>query len=377
MDRLKVGAIGCGYWGPNLIRNIVEIPSASLEAVADLDQTRLDHIQSRYPSIRLATTDYTKLFDLDLDAVVVSTPPATHFELVRACLEQGLHVLVEKPLTTSSLHARSLVKLAEERDLILMVGHTFEYNPAVHMLRDMIADGELGEIHYVDAIRVGLGLFQDKLNVLWDLAPHDISILLHILGEAPITVSTTAAACVQESVEDVAYMTLSYRSGIIAHTRMSWLDPCKTRRITVVGSKKMVVYDDVESFEKIKVYEKSVDAIRHTDTFGEFHFDYHHGNVVSPFIRFEEPLRLECTHFLECIQDGALPLTDGRNGLRVVEIIEAAQRSLISGGVPLPIISAVPSTSNGHQVVNGRHRGLRPVASQPELVAQMVAGGLD
>ena len=377
MDRLKVGAIGCGYWGPNLIRNIVEIPSASLEAVADLDQTRLDHIQSRYPSIRLATTDYTKLFDLDLDAVVVSTPPATHFELVRACLEQGLHVLVEKPLTTSSLHARSLVKLAEERDLILMVGHTFEYNPAVHMLRDMIADGELGEIHYVDAIRVGLGLFQDKLNVLWDLAPHDISILLHILGEAPITVSTTAAACVQESVEDVAYMTLSYRSGIIAHTRMSWLDPCKTRRITVVGSKKMVVYDDVESFEKIKVYEKSVDAIRHTDTFGEFHFDYHHGNVVSPFIRFEEPLRLECIHFLECIQDGAVPLTDGRNGLRVVEIIEAAQRSLISGGVPLPIISAVPSTSNGHQVVNGRHRGLRPVASQPELVAQMVAGGLD
>lgn len=333
MKKVKVGAIGCGYWGPNLIRNFIELSETDLVAVADLDRMRLEHMRGRYPQISYVTEDYHDFFEMDLDAVVISTPPPTHFAIARDCLRQGLHVLVEKPLTVSSDEARQLIELAEENGRILMVGHTFEYNPAVHALKEMITSGELGDIHYIDAVRVSLGLFHPTLNVIWDLAPHDISILIHLLGAAPSSVSTKGVACVQNAVEDVAYMTMMFPNDTLAHIRVSWLDPCKTRRITVVGSKKMVVYDDVESHEKLKVYDKRVNAIRRTDTFGEFQFSYHYGSIVSPYIRFEEPLRLECLHFVECIHEGKRPLTDGSNGLRVVEIIEAAQRSLKNDGV--------------------------------------------
>ena len=342
MNRLNVAAIGCGYWGPNLIRNCVEIPSISLEAVVDLDWERLSHVQSRYPGIPMVTDDFTQLFDTGIEAVVVSTPPETHHDIVAACIEQGLHVLVEKPLATTSADARRLVELADRYDRVLMVGHTFEYNPAVRALKEVVQSGELGNIHYIDAVRVGLGLFHPTLNVIWDLAPHDISILIHILGEMPTLVSTSGIACVQNSIEDVAYATLTFPSGILAHVRLSWLDPCKTRRITVVGRKKMIVYDDVESHEKLKVYDKRVDTIRRTDTFGDFQFAYHYGSIVSPYVHFEEPLRLECMHFAECVLEHKPPLTDGRNGLRVVEVIEAAQRSLEEGGVPVPIESTPP-----------------------------------
>ncbi|HSK90957.1 MAG TPA: Gfo/Idh/MocA family oxidoreductase, partial [Euzebyales bacterium] len=301
MKRLNVGAIGCGYWGPNLIRNCIEIPEVSLEAVADLDWERLRHIQTRYPGIPLVTDDYTQMFDAGLDAVVVSTPPETHHTIVAACIEQGLHVLVEKPLATTSADARHLIELAERHGRRLMVGHTFEYNPAVRALREVVASGDLGSIHYIDAVRVGLGLFHPTLNVIWDLAPHDVSILIHILGEMPTQVSTRGIACVQRAIEDVAYITLTFPSGILAHVRLSWLDPQKTRRITVVGRKKMIVYDDVEAHEKLKVYDKRVDTIRRTDTFGEFQFAYHYGSVVSPYVHFEEPLRLELLHFAECV----------------------------------------------------------------------------
>jgi predicted dehydrogenase len=336
-ELLKVGAIGCGYWGPNLIRNFVELPEAALVAVADLDRSRLEHIQTRYPAIEFVTERYEDLFDQGLDAVVVSTPPQTHFEIVSACLEQGLHVLVEKPMTTGSADARRLIELADERGLVLMVGHTFEYNAAVWALRDMIQTGELGEIRYIDTVRVGLGLFHPSLNVVWDLAPHDISILIHVLGEVPETVSTNGIACVQPTVEDVAYMTLGFPSGIMAHTRMSWLDPCKTRRVTVVGSSKMAVYDDIATQEMIKVYDKRVDATGPTDTWAEFQFDYHYGSIVSPHIDFAEPLQLEAQHFARCIAENEVPMTDGANGLQVVEVIEAAQRSLARHGALEPI----------------------------------------
>lgn len=350
MKKVKVGAIGCGYWGPNLIRNFIEISETELVAIADLDRTRLKHMRARYPQISHVTEDYHDFFQMDIDAVVISTPPPTHFAIASDCLRHGLHVLVEKPLAISSDESRQLIKLAEEYGRILMVGHTFEYNPAVHTLKEMINSGELGDIHYIDAVRVSLGLFHPTLNVIWDLAPHDISILIHLLGEAPYSVSTKGVACVQKDVEDIAYMTLMFPGNILSHIRVSWLDPCKTRRITVVGSKKMVVYDDVESHEKIKVYDKSVNAIRRTDTFGEFQFAYHYGSIVSPFIRFEEPLRLECLHFVECIQEGKRPLTDGANGLRVVEIIEAAQRSLKNGGVREAIPSHLEPAKNGHRL---------------------------
>jgi predicted dehydrogenase len=337
MRQVRLGAIGCGYWGPNLIRNCVEIPSISLEAIVDLDWDRLNHVHARYPGIPLATDDYRELFDSGLDGVIVSTPPETHHDIVTDCLEHGLHVLVEKPLAISSAEARRMVQLAAHHDRILMVGHTFEYNPAVRALKALIDDNELGDIHYIDAVRVGLGLFHPNLNVVWDLAPHDISILIYLLGELPTSVAARGSACLQDSVEDVVYMALTFPSGILAHVRMSWLDPSKTRRITVVGSDKMVVYDDVAPQEKIKLFDKRVDKIRRTDTYGEFQFAYHYGSAVSPYIRFEEPLRVECAHFAECIVDGKTPLTDGVSGLRVVEVIEAAQRSLASGGIPMAV----------------------------------------
>jgi len=332
VDEIRVGVIGAGYWGPNLIRNLIENSAATVGAVAELDAERLGHLRTRYPQIGHFTHDFRDFFGLDLNAVVVSTPPETHFDIVAECLEQGLHVLVEKPLTTDSTEALRLVELAEDRGLTLMVGHTFEYNPAVRLLREMLIGGDIGTVRYIDAIRVGLGLFHPTLNVVWDLAPHDISILIHLLGEMPSSVSTRGISCVQESIEDVAYMTLTFPSGVLAHIRMSWLDPQKTRRITVVGSERMVVYDDVEAHEKLKVYDKRVDAIRMTDTFGEFQFAYHYGSVVSPFIHFEEPLMLECAHFVDCVLNNTKPLTDGWNGLRVVRVIEAAQHSLREGG---------------------------------------------
>jgi predicted dehydrogenase len=357
MNKLKIGVIGCGYWGPNLIRNFIEIPTATMVAVADLDEQRLNHIRTCYPQIPHVTRDHRDLFELGLDAVVISTPPQTHFALAKQCLKHGLHVLVEKPLTTTSDHARKLVKLAKKQNRILMVGHTFEFNPAVHALKEMIVSGELGDIHYIDAVRASLGLFHPTLNVIWDLAPHDISILIHLLGQKPTSVSTQGVAYIQKDVEDIAYMTLMFPNNVLSHIRLSWLDPCKTRRITVIGSKKMAVYDDVESHEKIKVYDKRVKAIRRTDTYGEFQFAYHYGSVVSPYIHLQEPLRVECQHFLDCILHDQTPLTNGYNGLRVVEIIEAAQQSLKNQGEQVAIADgglAALKKNGHHESANGR-----------------------
>jgi predicted dehydrogenase len=332
MTDLRIGAIGCGYWGPNLIRNFVEISGARMIAISDLQQESIDRMMQRFPQIESCTQDYRDLFDMNLDAVVIATPPADHYSIARDCLEHGLHVLVEKPITLDSDDAAELVRVAKEHKRILMVGHTFEYNPAVRALKEMIREGELGDIFYIDAIRASLGLFQTKANVIWDLAPHDISIIRYLLGTDPIGVSTHATACVQDGIEDIAYMTLAFPNNVLAHIRSSWLDPSKQRRVTVVGSKKMVIYDDVEPLEKIKIYDKGVKAIRHTDTYGEFSFAYHYGDVVIPYIRFEEPLRVQCQHFLDCIREGTTPQTDGVNGMRVVQIVEAAQRSLKNGG---------------------------------------------
>jgi len=337
---IRVGVIGCGYWGPNLVRNFVEIPTSTVVAVADLNQKRLNHIQGCYPQIAV-TKDYRDLFRLGLDATVIATPPATHFRLARDALLHGLHVLVEKPLTLAGRDAQELIDLAKEHDCILMVGHTFVYNPAVRALKQIINSGEIGDIYYVDAVRASLGLFQPDLNVLWDLAPHDISILLYILGREPIGISARGITCVQDGIEDVAYMTLVFPNNVLAHVHLSWLDPCKVRRITIVGSRKMVVYDDVESLEKVKIYDKGVECPPYTDTFGDFQFAYRYGDITIPNIRFTEPLRLECDHFLKCILTHKRPQTDGYDGLRVVKIIEAAQESLRNSGSQEQIIYEV------------------------------------
>lgn len=350
MDRtLKMGAIGAGYWGPNLIRNLVEIPTCELRVIADLSQPRLDAMTARYPEVE-TTTDYRYLFELGLDAVVISTPPDTHHRIAKDCLEHGLHVLVEKPITTSSADARDLIEVAERNDRVLMVGHTFVYNAAVQALKQLITDGTLGEIHYIDAVRVGLGLYHPTVNVIWDLAPHDVSILLYLLDATPVVVSAEAAACVQPTVEDVAYLNMTFPSGLLTHVRVSWLDPSKIRRITVVGSEKMVTYDDVEPNEKIKIYDKGVEALKPSESFGEFQFNYRYGDIVAPFVEFQEPLRVEAEHFIDCVRDGTRPLTDGHAGLRVVTVIEALQQSLLDDRRPITLNGAATPPVQGHHL---------------------------
>jgi predicted dehydrogenase len=366
MDRLRMAVIGYGYWGPNIVRTFAELPDVELVAVADRDPRRLEQVHSRHPQVPHLELDHRRLFELEIDAVAVATPPQTHHHVVTECLDHGLDVMVEKPLAISTVDARDLVDRAEAADRILMVGHIGAYHPAVQHLRDMRDAGELGPLRYIDAVRAGLGLYHPSLNVIWDLAPHDIAIISFLLGESPDSVSARGVACVQAAVEDVAYLTFTYPCGVLAHIRMSWLDPCKTRRITLVGSSLMAVYDDLEPHEKVKVYDKRVDALRPTDTFSDFQYAYHYGSVVSPYIQFDEPLRLECSHFVESVRDRTRPLTDGWNGLEVVEAIEAAQRSLRAGGVQLPVRSPVSQ----HPAV-GRHDA--GVAREAALVAPLGA----
>ncbi len=339
MTALRIGVIGNGYWGPNIIRNFAENQMVDLVAVADRDPARLEHVRQRHRQVEHLVSDHRGLFDLELDAVAVCTPPETHFEIAADCMRAGLHAMVEKPMTVSTDEAKELCGIASDQDRILMVGHTFEYNPAVRALKAMVGRGDAGEVRYVDAVRVGLGLFHPRLNVIWDLAPHDISILVDVLGQVPTTVSAVGSACLNPKVHDVAYVTLGFPSGVSAHIRLSWLDPMKTRKLTVVGSEKMIVYDDVALSEKVKVYDHRVDAMPRTDSFGEFQFDYHHGDVVSPNINFQEPLKLEVAEFVECVLKGRKPKTDGASGVRVVKVIEAAQESLLSGGKTVTIPS--------------------------------------
>ena len=332
MPELRLAVIGCGYWGPNLIRNFVRLSNTEVVAVVDLDEERLGVIAQRYPSV-VTTRDYRDLFSMDLNAVVLATPPATHFRIARDCLTHGLSALIEKPMTLKSSDARQLIEIAEKNNLTLMAGHTFEYNPAVRALRKIIISGELGRIFYINGIRANLGLFQNGLNVLWDLAPHDISILLYLLGTEPIKVSARGGACVMDGIHDVVYLHLEFPGNVLAHLHLSWLDPTKVRRITVVGSQKMVVYDDVEPLEKIRIYDKGVNIPPFSYTFEEFKMSYRFGDVVIPYIDSTEPLSVECQHFVDCVRSGARPQSDGSVGLKVVRVTEAAARSLANGGV--------------------------------------------
>ena len=332
MEQVNVGIIGCGYWGPNLVRNFFDLPTVNLVAVSDLKLDRLTKIRSAYNSV-YTTQNYEELLKMDLQALVVATPPPTHHAIATKCLDNGINVLVEKPITLKSEDALDLCKLARTNELTLMVGHTFEYNPAVHALRDLMESGEMGEIHYIDTARLNLGLFQRGLNVLWDLAPHDISILLYLLRQNPISVSSHGMSCVMEKVHDVVYLNLTFPNGVLAHVHVSWLDPCKVRRVTVVGSKKMVVYNDIEMQEKLRIYDKGVDSPpRGTTQLEETSFSYRYGDITIPNIKMAEPLKMECQHFIDCVQNKKEPVSSGEEGYRVVKILEAAQRSLVDSG---------------------------------------------
>jgi len=332
----KVALVGYGYWGPNLARNFHQLPEADLVACCDLDEARLSQARARYPYIR-TTTDYQSLLDdPEIDAIVLATVAPTHYELTKSALIHGKHVLVEKPLTLDSSQAQELVNLAKERGRVLMVGHVFEHNPAVWKMKELITTGEIGDPYYVYSTRVNLGRVRSHLNALWSIAPHDISILIYLLGQMPIEVSAHGATYLNKDVEDVVFVYLAFPQGITAHVHVSWLDPSKVRRMTVVGSERMIIYDDVASEGKIKIYDKGVYR-KGDDIYGEFQFKLHSGDIYIPKIDMSEPLHNECAHFIECVREGKHPTTDGKNGLRVVRVLEAAHRSLKAGGVPQKI----------------------------------------
>jgi predicted dehydrogenase len=331
METIKIGIVGYGHWGPILARNFFDLPDASLVAIADLRADSVERARSRYPQVE-HVRDYRELFKMGLDAVVISTPPFTHFAIAKDCLLQNLHVLIEKPMTVNAKDAEELVELADKKGLTLMVGHIFAYHSAVHALKKYIENGELGKVYYIDTARLNLGLFQRDSNVLWDLAPHDISVVLQLLGERPVSASTHGMTCVTNGIFDVVYLNLLFPNNISAHVHVSWLDPCKVRRITVVGSQKMAVFNDMENEQKIKLYDKGVNAPNYTSgDFGDYQYSYRSGDIAIPNIRFTEPLRQECQHFIDCIVSRTEPLSSGRDGWDVVKILEAAQRSLDNG----------------------------------------------
>jgi predicted dehydrogenase len=305
--------------------------------LCDLRDDRLSEIGKLY-SQAATTKRYDDLLVGDLDAVAIATPVALHYPLAKAALMAGKHVLVEKPITARADQARELTSLAKERGLTLMVGHTFVYNPAVETVRQIVQSGELGRVYYLNCTRVNLGLLQPDINVMWDLAPHDLSILNFVLGMEPVSVSAHGAAYVNTScnLPEVVYLILYFRDGLMANLRLSWLDPVKQRRLTVVGSRKMLVYDDL-SDDKVVVFDHGVDVPPYSVTEEEFAASYRHGAETSIPIQWIEPLRAQCLHFIECIRSGAVPRSSGHDGLKIVQVLEAAQRSLVNGGVELKV----------------------------------------
>lgn len=332
-----VAVLGCGYWGPNLVRNFTSLPGCLVKYACDLDQARLDHVKHLYPHVD-CTGDFQRVIDDDaVKAVAIATPVHTHFELARKCLQKRKHVLLEKPMASTVSQCLELNDIAEGKGLILMVDHTFIYSTPVRKVREIVDSGEIGEIMYISAQRLNLGLFQKDINVAWDLAPHDISIILYITGELPSSVNCQGKAHFSPGIEDVTNISMDFPNGVFAMIHSSWLDPNKVRKITIVGTKKMILYDDNEPLEKIKIYDKRVDVPPYYDTYAEFHYSYHYGGTYSPYLQQEEPLKVQCRHFLDCIQDGSKPLTGGREGLQVVKILEAASESLRNGGSNIQI----------------------------------------
>jgi predicted dehydrogenase len=346
--RIKVGVTGCGYWGPNLIRNFRSLADCELTAMCDLSQERLAHLNLLYPEVR-ALTDYNEMLnDTGVDAVVIATAVKFHFPMAKASLLAGKHTFIEKPMAASSAQCEELIDIANRNGLVLMIGHTFLYSPAVRRIKQIVDSGDIGDIRYISARRLNLGLFQKDINVTWDLAPHDISIVQYIIGDEPVSVNCRGNAHITPGIEDVTTLCLSYRHQRTAVIQSSWLDPRKVREMTIVGSKRMIVYDDVAPIEKLRIFDARVERPPHYDTFAEFHYAYHYGDMYVPYVKQEEPLKVECQHFIDCVRSGATPLSSGESGLQLVQILEASSESLRRGGGPvdMPRLDVVTSNSN-------------------------------
>jgi len=336
---VNVAVVGCGYWGPNLVRNFQSLPDCKVKTVCDTNPQSLEHQKHIYPEVKTTTRYEDILSDSAIEAVALATPVHTHHPLAAQSLGAGKHTFIEKPMATSSEHCRALIDLAEARQLTLMVGHTFVYTAPVLKIKEIIASGEIGEVMYISSRRLNLGLFQKDINVAWDLAPHDVSIILFVLDHDPVSVNCQGKAHVNPAIEDVTNMTINFANGGIAMIQSSWIDPRKIRETTIVGTKKMIVYDDNEPLEKIKIYDKCVEVPPHYDTYAEFHFSYHYGDMHAPYLKQIEPLKVECQQFLESLEYGKKSPSSGEEGLKVVQVLEAAARSLKNGGSEVKLTS--------------------------------------
>ena len=329
--RLRVGVVGCGYWGSKHVRVLSCLPDVAEVVAVDLDPRACENVRAAFPGVRAFARLEAAL--RHVDAVIIATPPRTHVELAIKALRCGKHVLTEKPLATSVAEARLLVDEARRSELVLMVGHTFEFNPAVRELKQRIGRGELGLVYYIHSSRLNLGLYRSDVNVVWDLAVHDISIMNYLLDATPSAVAAWGSRNAWTEVEDLAFVRLQYEElGVTGYAHVSWLDPNKVREVTVIGSKKMAIYNDLHE-ERLRIFDRGVERNEEQVTSCERPLSYRYGDIISPHIRFEEPLSLEVRHFVDCIRDGTIPLTDGRNGLSVVAVLEAINESLSTGSV--------------------------------------------
>ncbi len=332
MKPIQVGVIGSGYWGPNLIRNFYEIPDADLKMVCDLRQERLDHIRSRYPGL-YTTRDYREMLNSDIEAAVVATPVSTHYRIVIDCLQAGKHVLCEKPLCETSAKAQELAQIAQERNLILMVGNVFLFNSGIIRLKEMLESGELGKLDYMSAVRTSLGPIRSDVNASYDLATHDITIFNWLMNCGPEVISATGGSFLQQGIEDVVFISLRYPGNVLANIHASWLNPKKVRQITLIGTQKMMTWDDLELNTPIAIYDKRVNATQEYGDYGEFlRIAMWEGDVRLPKIQVEEPLKAQCKYFLDAVRKGCVGRSDGTFSVGVVKVLEAITTSLKLGG---------------------------------------------
>ncbi|MGH2566886.1 MAG: Gfo/Idh/MocA family protein [Bacteroidota bacterium] len=329
---LSVAVIGYGYWGPNLVRNFQEVEGARVTLCCDLDLQRLALAQTRSPGLQITGDYQSVLTNPAIDAVAIATPAPTHFALAKAALESGKHVLIEKPMCLNVEHADELIALAEKKGLTLMVDHVFVYNPAVEKMKEIVDAGRLGKLFYIDSVRINLGLFQHDVNVLWDLAPHDLSIVDYLVGKSPRSVAAFGSVHANHDIEDVAYLNLDFGDGLVANFHVNWLSPVKVRHMIIGGSEQSLIYNDIDISEKVKVYNRGIDVAAGTEERRQVLISYRSGDVWSPKLGTEEPLARMAAHFVDCIRQAKKPRTDGNAGLRVVKVLAAAQRSIKAQG---------------------------------------------
>ena len=370
---LNIAVVGCGYWGPNLIRNFRGLQDCKLKVICDRDENRLRSLKNVYPEVETETEFEKVVADKSIDAVVIATPVRFHYKMAKATLEAGKHTFIEKPMAASSAECEELNAIADKNRLTLMIGHTFLYSSPVRKIKEIVKSGDIGTIQYISSRRLNLGLYQKDINVAWDLAPHDLSIILYIMEQTPLSVNCRGNCHVTPGIEDVTNMSVNFSNNQLALVQNSWLDPRKVREMTIVGTRRMIVYDDLEPLEKIKIYDARVDRPPHYNTFAEHTYSYHYGDIYIPYVKQEEPLKVECQHFLDCINSGATPISNGHAGMELVRILEASNESLKQRGAEV-FLDRQPQASPVIQIRAAATEG-KPEASRRSGVSARNGNG--